>query len=163
MSFGHPTSPLSGSAPGLISARDFGTFGPSNHTTGVPSDRNSQGSLFPNSRATQGAPLPKPESKDLQWNQKYHTRLDDVVSKLNPDIREFTKKLLYECVSPGTSQPDLKLVCGLLNGALEKSFDMANKADTPGYARHSAVWIFIAFCTPVFSLTMRIYLRIQIG
>jgi len=98
--------------------------------------------------SSQGAPLPKPETKDLNYVYRYHARLEDLVSKEEPWIRAFTQKLLYESTSIGSSLPDSKLLCGLLNTALNRAFDIANKADTPGYAHHSAVWIFVSFCTP---------------
>jgi hypothetical protein len=41
----------------------------------------------------------------------------------------------------------MKQVCGLLDGALTRAFDLAGRVDMPGYAHHTAVWIFIAFCS----------------
>ena len=142
-----------------ILSRDLGTFGCSslgllehqvhdNQSSRPVGSHLTQATQGAPRSSSQGAPLPKPETKDLNYTYRYHARLDELVAKEEQWIRSFTQKLLYESTSTGSSLPDSKLLCGLLNTALNRAFDIANKADTPGYAHHSAIWIFVSFCTP---------------
>ena len=132
--------------PGMVpvQSHDCGPFGAS--AAQLRTD-NAVGPLSPGSNATRGAPLPKPESKELQFHRQYYATLESLLSKEEEWILLFTQRLLYDSILVGSSQPDMKQVCRLLDGALNRAFDLANKVDMPGYAHHTAVWIFVSFCS----------------
>lgn len=132
--------------PGMVpvQSHDCGPFGAS--SAQLRTD-NAVGPLSPGSNATRGAPLPKPESKELHFHRQYYATLESLLSREEEWILLFTQRLLYDSILVGSSQPDMKQVCGLLDGALNRAFDLANKVDMPGYAHHTAVWIFVSFCS----------------